>query len=42
MPRGSGPQTFKNTTKEELGDDLQVSEIRFQGIVCMFLLGLSL
>eukprot|EP00092_Neocalanus_flemingeri_P019311 GFUD01020917.1.p1 GENE.GFUD01020917.1~~GFUD01020917.1.p1 ORF type:complete len:224 (+),score=62.37 GFUD01020917.1:202-873(+) len=22
MPRGSGPQTFNNTTKEELGDDL--------------------
>eukprot|EP00090_Calanus_glacialis_P044985 TRINITY_DN8095_c0_g1_i7.p1 TRINITY_DN8095_c0_g1~~TRINITY_DN8095_c0_g1_i7.p1 ORF type:complete len:212 (-),score=62.41 TRINITY_DN8095_c0_g1_i7:146-781(-) len=24
MPRGTGPQTFKNTTKEELGDDLEV------------------
>ena len=33
MPRGTGPQTFKNTTKEELGDDLEVSELRFNQFV---------
>ena len=37
MPRGSGPQTFKNTTKEELGDDLEVIELRLKQFVDIFL-----
>ena len=36
MPRGTGLQTFKNTTKEELGDDLKVSELRFNQFVDIF------
>ena len=36
MPRGTGPQTFKNTTKEELEDDLKVSELRFNQFVDIF------
>ena len=37
MPRGSAPQTFKNTTNEYLGDNLQVSHISYKQLVLNWL-----